>query len=81
MPLASGQRSDPRLAAAFSPHVQLGREPALAAPRRFNVCPIPDSLVPARTSRVLMGADDGRVHDVQVPTTSPRASACNASRP
>jgi hypothetical protein len=67
MPLASGQHGDHRLAAAFSPQVQLGREPALAASQRFDVHPIPDSLVPARASRVLMGADDGGVYEVQVP--------------
>ena len=67
MPLAPSQHGGHRLAAAFSPQVQLGRESALAAAQRFNVCPIPDSLVPARASRVLMGADDGRVYEVQVP--------------
>jgi hypothetical protein len=67
VPLAPGQHGDHRLAAALGPQVQLGREPALAASQGFNVCPIPDNLVPARAGRVLMGADDGRVYEVQVP--------------
>ncbi len=91
MPLASGQHGDDRLAATLGPQLQLGREPALAAPQRFNVCPIPDSLVPARASRVLMGSPKREAFAAGMTvastkcrsqSTSPQASAsaCSASR-
>jgi len=67
MSLASAQHGDHRLAAAFGPQMQFGREPALAASQRSNICPISDSPVPARASNVLMRTDDSRVHEVQVP--------------
>ncbi len=67
MPLAPGQHGRDRLAAAFGPQVQLGREPALAAAQRLDALPIPDCPGPARASRVLVGTDDSRIHEVQVP--------------
>ncbi len=47
--------------------MQLGREPALAAAQRLDTLSIPDDLDPPSAGRVLMGADDSRIHEVQVP--------------
>ena len=47
--------------------VQLGREPALAAAQRLDVLSTLGITGPARAGRVLVGADDSRVHEVQVP--------------
>ena len=49
VPLACGQHGRKRLAAAFSPQMQLGREPALAAAQRLDVLSILDHAVPAPT--------------------------------
>ena len=67
MSLASSQHGDDRLAVAFNPQVQLGREPALTVAQRPDVPSIPDGAVPTGIGRLLVRTDHGRVHEVHVP--------------
>ena len=72
VPLTAGEHDGDGLAAAFSPQVQLGRKPALAAPQRLGlVLASDDTGLAAGAGGVLMGANNGRIDKVQVPIDVP----------
>jgi hypothetical protein len=63
MALATGQNRRDWPAITLSAQMQFGREPTLRAAQRLT----PDPAGPTSAGGVLMSANDGGVHEVQVP--------------
>src|SRR3954470_14901708 len=66
--LTSGQHHGDRPSMALGAQVQLGREPALAAPKSFpRLSLLRGGSVAASTASVLVSTDNGGIHEVEVP--------------